>query len=86
MNVREDVRQFIIENFLFGQEKDLRDGASLIDQDIIDSTGILELVGFLEGHFGIIVGDADLVPENLDTINALATFVERQMSAMKGAV
>jgi len=86
VTIREDVKQFLIENFLFGQDSGLRDDSSLIEQGIIDSTGILELVAFLEEHFGITVGDEDLVPENLDSINSLATFVERQMSATRGIV
>jgi acyl carrier protein len=56
----------------------LGDGDSLIDAGLIDSTGVLELVGFLEQEFGIDVADEDLVPENLDSIARLAAFIDRK--------
>ena len=55
--------------------------ASLIEAGIIDSTGVLELVGFLEETFGIRIGDNDLVPENLDTIDNIVSYVERNRAA-----
>jgi acyl carrier protein len=75
------LRTFIVDNFLFGEESEasvLTDDDSLLELGIIDSTGILELVGFLEQHFGILVDDEELVPENLDTISRLAAFVDRK--------
>ncbi|MGZ8197708.1 MAG: acyl carrier protein, partial [Burkholderiales bacterium] len=56
------------------------DGVSLLDAGIIDSTGVMELVSFLEQEFGIQVDDQDLVPENLDSISALAAFVTRKLA------
>jgi acyl carrier protein len=56
----------------------LTDSDSLLDKGIIDSTGVLELVGFLEEHFGVEVKDEDLVPENLDSINNLVNYLERK--------
>ena len=71
-----EIRNFIIENFLFGDDSQpLADDMSLIDNDLVDSTGILELVGFLEQHFGVKVADADIVPANLDSIGNIARFV-----------
>lgn len=73
------IRAFIVENFLFGDESHpLKDETSLIDNDMIDSTGILELVTFLEERFGLRVADADIVPANLDSIERIAGFVERK--------
>lgn len=74
------VRQFIQTNFLFGQPAAFGDDESFLQLGIIDSTGVLELVAFLENDFHIQVGDNELTPENLDSINNLVHFIE-----MKGA-
>ena len=68
VQVREQLKQFVIENFLFGQQTDLRDDESFLESGIIDSTGVLELIMFLEEGFGIKVQDSELVPENLDSL------------------
>jgi acyl carrier protein len=70
-----DVHKFILETFLLGDETRLTDTASFIEQGLIDSTGILELVGFIEEHYGIRVEDSELVPENLDSVEQIATYV-----------
>jgi acyl carrier protein len=75
-----DLRQFIVENFLFGREdKPLGNDDSLLDLGIIDSTGVLELVGFLEQKYQITIEDEELVPENLDSIERLVRFVSRKI-------
>ena len=68
MEVSTIIRQFIVENFLFGEDGNLQDKTSFLESGIIDSTGILELVGFLEEKFEISVADDELIPENLDSI------------------
>ena len=85
MDVREQLRQFVIENFLFGRQNGLKDDASFLDNSIIDSTGVLELIQFVEETFGIKVQDQDLVPENLDSIDRVTNFVQRQLNANGGA-
>ena len=76
------IRTFIVENFLFGDDSQpLPADLSLIDNDLVDSTGILELVGFIEEHFAIQVADADIVPANLDTIERIAAFIARKQAA-----
>jgi acyl carrier protein len=77
MAIEEQVRTYIIENFLLGGDQDLSASQSLLDSGVVDSTGVLELVAFLEQSFGIEVKDADMVPENLDTIGNIAAFVRR---------
>jgi acyl carrier protein len=72
------LRRFIQENFLFGREPDFSDDASFLEQGIIDSTGVLELVGFLESQYQMHVADEELVPENLDSIRNLVGFIERK--------
>jgi acyl carrier protein len=80
-SARNEIRAFIIENFLFGDEGyGLSDEMSLIDNDLVDSTGILELVSFLEERFGIAMADADIVPANLDSLIRISSFVERKLT------
>ena len=76
---KDKIRSFIVENFLFGEGDDLKDDVSFLDEGIIDSTGILELVNFLEEEFSITVDDEELVPENLDSINNVVAYLEKKM-------
>ena len=78
------VRRFIAENFLFRDEGDaITHDASLLDAGIIDSTGVLELVCFLETTFGIEVHDDEMLPENLDSIRAISHYVSRKLDSRK---
>ena len=71
-----DLRSFLAENFFLGEEfRGLTGSASLIEAGIIDSTGVLELVGFLEERYDIEIKDSELVPENLDSIDNVVRFV-----------
>jgi acyl carrier protein len=71
-----ELRSFLAENFLLGEEfRGLPGTASLIEAGIIDSTGVLELVGFLEETYDIQIAEAELVPENLDSIDSIVGFV-----------
>lgn len=73
------IRNFIEGNFLFRDDGAvLSDSDSLLGAGLIDSTGVLELVAFLEQELGIAVADAEIVPENLDSIQAIARYVERK--------
>ena len=77
-NPKEKIRAFVVENFLFGSDENLENNTSFLDEGIIDSTGILELVSFLEEEFSITVDDEELVPENLDSINNVTAYLERK--------
>lgn len=82
MELKAQIKQYIVENFLFGDEAPLTgDDVSLLDEGIIDSVGVMELVAFLEGDFGLTVDDEDLIPENLDSVNNLAAYIERKQVA-----
>ncbi len=74
------IRAFIIENFLFGNDDGLQDETSFLEEGIIDSTGVLELVNFIEEEFDITVDDEELIPENLDSINNAAEYLERKIN------
>jgi acyl carrier protein len=81
--LKHDLRTFIIDSFLFGEapaQGTLADEDSLLDAGIIDSTGVLELVMFVEERWGITIDDAELSPENLDSIARLAAFVSRKQA------
>jgi acyl carrier protein len=80
MNTAEEIRKFITTNFYVADPAKLADDASFLDQGIIDSTGVLEVVTFLEDKFGIVVGDSEMLPENLDSVKNLTVFVERKRS------
>ncbi len=73
------IRNFVVDNFLFGQPGDLADNTSFLEGGVIDSTGVLELATHLETTYGIKVKDDELVPENLDSINAIASYLERKL-------
>ncbi len=82
MELREQIRGFLIENFLFGDAAPLTDDQmSLLDNGIMDSVGVMELVAFLEGDLGLSIDDAELVPENLDSVDNLVAFVSRKREA-----
>jgi acyl carrier protein len=86
--IKQQVRGFIETSFLFREGRDgLDDGQSLLAEGLIDSTGILELVSFLESEFGILVEDQEIVPENLDSVAQIAAYVEaKQLAQTKTAV
>jgi acyl carrier protein len=77
-SVNDQVRRFITNNFYVAELAALTDEDSLLDKGIIDSTGVIELIGFLENTFGLKVDDAEMVPENLDSIGRISTYVERK--------
>lgn len=78
MDTSATIREFIARNFYVPDKAALTDDASLLDRGIIDSTGVLELIGFLEDTFAIKVEDAEMVPENLDSIGRMTAFVTRK--------
>lgn len=75
-DLNHEIRRFVVENFLFGQENGLTDETSFLEHGIIDSTGVLELVAHLEKTYAIKVQDAEVVPENLDSIQGIVRFVQ----------
>ncbi len=75
---QEKIRHFVVENFLFGDDQGLDNDTSFLDNGIIDSTGILELVMFLDEVFSVEIADEELVPENLDSINRIVSFLQQK--------
>ena len=74
------LRAFIVDNFLFGKDEGLYDETSFLEGGIIDSTGILELVSFLEDAFSITVEDDELTPDNLDSLNNVVNFINKKLN------
>ncbi|MDH5618313.1 MAG: acyl carrier protein [Gammaproteobacteria bacterium] len=73
------VRAFILENYLFtDDESALGPDESLLDRGIVDSTGMLEIIMFIEDELGVQVADEEMIPENLDSVNRIAAFVSRK--------
>lgn len=79
--IRAELTEFIVTNYLFGDIASVpRDDDFLVEEGIIDSTGILELIEFLESRFGVEVSDSEMVPENLGSISNLTKFVMSKRS------
>lgn len=84
--VQRKVWRFIEDNFLFRDDgAKIDDGASLLELGLIDSTGILELVAFIESEFSLQMADDDIVPANLDSIKAIVSYVERKSAKQQAA-
>jgi acyl carrier protein len=75
------IRKFVIDNYLFGEGGNLRDQDSFMETGIIDSTGILELVRFVESTYGIKVADEELIPDNLDSVEKIVSFIHRKQAS-----
>jgi acyl carrier protein len=78
MEINQQVREFITSNFYVQDATALADDASLLEHGIIDSTGVLEVITFIEDTFGVTVDDQEMLPENLDSIERISGFVRRK--------
>ncbi len=82
MDIETQLRHFVRDNLMFGETRqELKRDQSFLNSGIIDSTGVLELVAFLEDNFQIKVNDEEIVPENLDSIDRLIQFVTRKKTS-----
>ena len=82
MDIEAQVRKYILENFMYtDDESRLPRELSLIDNGIVDSTGALELVSFIEEAFNLHVQDDELVPDNFDSLAKLTAFIQKKLSA-----
>jgi len=79
LEIKADIRGFIENNFMMGRDpEELTDSGSLLELNIIDSTGVLELVSFIEETYSITIEDDELIPDNLDTIDRIVNFINRK--------
>ncbi|HEV7760605.1 MAG TPA: acyl carrier protein, partial [Acidimicrobiales bacterium] len=79
-DVAQRVRAFLVDSFLLGDDDGFANDESLLDSGIVDSTGVMEVVSFLEESFAITVDDDELVAENLDSVDRLTAFVQRKLA------
>ena len=85
MSVEKKIRNYVLENYLFtDDETALANDTSFLDEGIIDSTGILEVIAFIEEEFGVKVLDDEMVPENLDSVENIVQFVAQKSGASEG--
>ena len=80
MEGSEKIRAFVVDNFLFGDGSYLKDDTSFLEERIIDSTGILQIISFLEEEFGIRINDDEILPENLDSLSYITVFLNNKLS------
>ncbi len=81
MSIEQQVRDYILENFLFTDEASaLANDASFLEKGIIDSTGVLEMIFFLEQEFALKVADKEMIPENLDSVNNIVRYVQSKQA------
>ncbi len=81
MNSEEKIRNYILENYLFTDDQTaLENSDSFLNKGILDSTGILEVIYFLEDDFGIKIEDEEMIPENLDSVSNILSFLNRKAS------
>ena len=82
MSVEQKIRDYILDNYLFTDDQSaLADEDSFLDKGIIDSTGIMEVIFFLEEEFGVQVDDEEMVPENLDSVKNIAAYIGRKQAS-----
>ncbi len=81
MSTQQRIRQFVLENFYVSDPRELADDTSLVAGGYVDSTGMLEVIAFLESEFHIRVADQETTPENLESIAKIASFVSRKQAA-----
>ncbi len=81
--IRDKVYDYIVENLLLGAADDLDESASLLDAGILDSTGAMELVAFLEQEFGIRITDTEIIADNLDSIDRICALVSRKRAGSR---
>lgn len=79
--IRQQIHEYIVTNFLFdGSSTPLDNDEPLVERNIIDQTGVLEVALFIEETYGVQVDAADAIPENFDTVNAIANYVYHRLA------
>ena len=85
MDVLETIKAYVVENFLFGDDSRIGLDTDFIENGILDSTGVLELVGFLEEIFGIRVEDDELVPDNMNSLEKITLYISKKTGKIQTA-
>ena len=81
MSIEDKIREYILDNFLFTDDQSaLSNSDSLLEKGLVDSTGILEIITFIEEEFSLKVDDEEMVPENLDSVDNIIAFVAKKQA------
>jgi len=83
MQIENEIRKFIVENFILDGENNLSNEDSLLEKGVIDSTGVLELVAFIEEKYQFKIKDEELIPENLDSIKNISQFIQNKLNVSR---
>lgn len=84
-SLKASVRRYLADNLMLpGGLADLTDDASFLERNLLDSTGVLELVAFIEETYGVKVGDDEIIPDNLDSVDLVAAYIARKQAAITG--
>jgi len=83
--IEQQIRSFVEETFFLGRDDALEDSDSFLDHGVIDSTGILELIAFVQERYGIQIEDDEAIPENLDSIDRISAFLRRKLELAETA-
>ena len=78
IDIKDRIRQFVTTTFYVPDPAQVTDTTSFLDTGIVDSTGVLEIIAFLQSEFGIEVEDNEILPENLDSVAAIAAYISRK--------
>ena len=81
MQIENQIKQFILKNLYFTEDSTLDDNASFLETGVVDSTGVMELVAFVQTEFGVTVEPEEIVVENFDSIRKVARFIRKKLSA-----
>ena len=80
MKYKKEIHEFIVENFLFGDEKDLTDSTDFYNGGIVDSTGVLEIMCFIEETYDIVIPDDDVILDNFSSVNSVSNYLEKHLT------
>lgn len=82
MSIEEQIRDYVLENYLFTDDQSaLNSDESFLEKGILDSTGILEVIYFIEDEFNVKVKDEEMIPENLDSVNRIAAYIGKKQDS-----
>ena len=84
-DIKDRVRQFVTSTFYLPDPAQVTDTVSFLDTGIVDSTGVLEIIAFIQSEFGVEVADDEILPENLDGVNRIADYVQRKQNGAAAA-
>lgn len=83
MKIESKIKEFILKNLYFAEDNTLDDDASFLETGVVDSTGVMELVAFVQSQFGVTVEPQEIVVENFDSVNKVARFISRKLALLE---